>query len=92
VPASNTHECFSEFVGQEVVGVLFGAVPVGRKDIARGTKTLVFEDGRGLTISSSGSYWIDSAEDVQRAIRATKKALEATQRDLAGVLDLAGAA
>lgn len=91
VPASNTPDCFSEFIGQKVVGALFNALPVNRKDLSRGTKTLIFEDGRGLTISSIGTYWIENAEEITRAVRATERKLKATQRELAGVLDLAGA-
>ena len=87
--ASNTRECFSEFVGQEVIGVLFDACPPNRRDIASGTKTLVFTDGRGLTIASNGSYWIESMSDVARAIRYQKDKLDRTQADIAGVLALA---
>ena len=90
MPASNTRECFSEFVGQEVIGVLFDACPPNRRDLASGTKTLVFTDGRGLTIASSGSYWIESMSDVARAIRYQKDKLDRTQADIAGVLALAG--
>lgn len=90
MPAANTRECFSEFMGQKVVGVLFDALPWSRKDIARGTKTLVFEDGRGLTISSKGTYWIESADDVARAIRRRQDDLAQTERELLGTLALAG--
>lgn len=88
---ANTRECFSEFVGQKVVGVLFDALPLSRADLRAGTKTLIFEDGRGLHIHSNGSFGIVTKEDVDSAIRATQRRIEATQRDLAGVLDLAGA-
>lgn len=91
MPASNTRDCFSEFIGQKVVGCLFDALPVSRRDIASGTKTLVFEDGRGLTISSKGTFWIESKNEVDSAIRAKKQELAATQKEIAGVLELAGA-
>lgn len=91
MPASNTNDCFSEFIGQRVVGTLFGALPPSRRDIACGTKTLVFEDGRGLTISERGSFWIDSAEDVKRAIDIKKRELDKTKQEIKGVLGLAGA-
>lgn len=55
-PASNTRDCYREFVGQRLIGLVFDALPVRRRDIARGTVTMIFEDGRGLTIGSNGSY------------------------------------
>jgi hypothetical protein len=90
VSTANTRDCFSTFIGQRVKGVLFDALPVARRDLASGTKTLVFEDGRGLTISSKGTYWVESVRDVQRAIRQQEKALSTTMDELAGVLQLAG--
>jgi hypothetical protein len=88
--AANTFECFREFIGHKVVGVLRDALPVGNQGIASGTKTLVFDDGRGLTIASNGSWWIDRADDVARAIRSRQQALEATADELKDVLELAG--
>ncbi len=90
MPAANTHACFSEFIGRKVVGTLFNALPVSRRDIAAGTKTLVFDDGRGLTIASNGSYWIESADEVRRAVEVRERELLTTQTELAGVLSLAG--
>jgi hypothetical protein len=87
--ASNTHDCFREFVGQKVIGLLFSALPWNRRDLAAGTKTLIFEDGRGLTIASNGSYWIESVEDVDTAVKYRQKELLATQRELAEVIELA---
>jgi hypothetical protein len=88
--SANTKDCFRECIGRTVVGVLFDALPVNRRDIAAGTKTLVLDDGRGLTIASNGSFWIDSAEEVARAIRSKRQQLAATQSELEGVLELAG--
>jgi hypothetical protein len=88
--ASNTRDCFRAFVGQKVIGLLFNALPVNRRELAAGNKTLVFDDGRGLTIAANGSFWIDSADDVQRAIVIARNALHATQAELADVLALAG--
>lgn len=88
--ASNTHECFTEFIGQKVTGVLFDALPDHRRDLARGTKTLIFEDGRGLTISSHGTYWIDSVKDIQHALKRAEEELRKTQARLANVLFAAG--
>src|SRR5690348_14170268 len=89
--ASNTHDCFRAFIGQRCVGVMFDALPVNRRDIASGTKTLVFEDGRGLTVAANGSYWIESAEDVGRAVSQRREDLARMQLDLVEVLSLAGA-
>lgn len=88
--ASNTKECFRECVGKKVVGVLFNAMPPSRKDLANGTKTLLFDDGSGLTISSNGSYWLEHPEDVKRAIAAAHSDLCRNQRDLRDVLNAAG--
>jgi len=88
--AANTRSCFSEFIGQSVVGVIFDALPPSNRDVARGTKTLIFDDGRGLTFASNGSYWIDNADDVRRAIRRREQELRATESELVGVLALAG--
>jgi hypothetical protein len=89
VPSSNTNDCFSEFIGQKVVGVLFDALPPLIRRGEYSTRTLIFEDGRGLTIASNGSFWIDNAEAVARAVKRTRRHLEATQNQLAGVVALA---
>jgi hypothetical protein len=52
---SNTFECFRDVIGLKVVGVLKDAMPPSRRDLAAGTKTLVFEDGTGLTFAPNGS-------------------------------------
>lgn len=88
---SNARDCFSECVGHKVVGVLFDALPVGRRDLSGGTKTLVFENGQGLTISARGFYWIESAEEVRRAVRSKRAELDRVQGEIEGVLALAGA-
>jgi hypothetical protein len=87
---SNTPACFEEFIGQKVIGCLFDALPVRGREAA-GSKTLIFEDGRGLTISSTGSYWIERVEDVRSAVTAAQRRLARTKRQIEGVLDLAGA-
>lgn len=88
--ASNTKDCFKEVIGKSVIGVLFDALPVGRHDLAQGTKTLVFDDGTGLTISSNGSFWRENAEDVKRAIDIKGQELAATKDCIEAVLALAG--
>jgi hypothetical protein len=85
---SNTKACFDTFLGQKVKGVLFGGLH-GHEQ--HDTKTLIFEDGRGLTFSGSGTYWVTSRSDVERAVRLAKAQLEATEVRLREVLDLAGA-
>jgi hypothetical protein len=89
--ASNTRDCFREFIGQRLIGLLFGALPLNRNDLSSGTTTMVFADGRGLTLGGNGSYWIDSADDVQRAVNRSRAALEQTQADIREVLATAGA-
>ena len=66
--ASNTKECFRECVGKKVVGVLFDVMPLGRSDLSIGTKTLLFDDGSGLTISSKGTFWSQRPKEVKLAI------------------------
>lgn len=88
---SNTHDCIKATRGLTIVGFLFDALPLGRSDLSRGTKTLVFSDGTGLTFSSSGSYWPESAVDIQRAIKRMEGQLRATQENYEAVLEVAGA-
>lgn len=88
--ASNTKDCFRYCIGKQVTGVLFDALPLGRCDLSSGTKTMIFEDGTGLTIANNGSFWIESADEIQRAVRSRKEELETTQRELADVLAVAG--
>lgn len=68
--ASNTKECFRECGGKKVVGGLFDAMPSGRSDLSRGTKTLLFDDGSGLTISAKGAFWVEHPEEVKRVLDA----------------------
>jgi hypothetical protein len=89
--ASNTHECFEEFLGQRLIGLLFNAMPANRADLRAGNRHLIFEDGRALTLSDSGSYWIDSEKDVRRAIEAKKRELDQNSKEIEAVLELAAA-
>lgn len=89
--ASNTRDCFSTWIGCKVVGVLFDAMPPRRKDLSGGTKTLIFEDGYGLTISSHGTFWVEKPDDIQWALREKRRELEATGAELESVLEAAGA-
>ena len=88
--ASNTKDCFRECIGKTVVGVLFDAMPPNRKDLAAGTKTLVFDDGTGLTLNDSGAFWRESAAEVKYAVAERHSELSALQREISDVLDLAG--
>ena len=91
--ASNTKDCFRECVGKKIKGVLFDALPNGgRRDLSNGTKTLVFDDGSGLTISSNGSFWRENVEEVSQAIQRKRADLEDNERDIKDVLTAAGAA
>lgn len=85
--ASNTHDCFREFLGQKLTGLLFGALPLGRADLSSGTKTLIFADGRGLTISSHGAYWIDSADEIHRAVMHRRREISQSLGELHLQLD-----
>ena len=87
-PASNTNDCFREFIGQKVVGVLFDALPINGKH--HSSKALIFEDGRALTIYANGSFWVDSKEDVERAIAQKAEQIKRLQAEHAEVLVLAG--
>ena len=90
MPASNTRDCFREFVGQKLVGLMFDAMPMSRADLKAGNAHLIFEDGRALTLSNNGSYWIDSADDVIRALEANKRRLEQLQRETSEVIVASG--
>lgn len=84
-PASNTRGCFRAFLGQRMLG-LFNVL----SDDSPCT-TLIFEDGRGLTIARNGSYWVDDANTINRALERQRNRLEATQFEIAEFLTLAGA-
>lgn len=88
--ASNTKDCVRDQIGKRIVGVLFDALPLSDRRLAAGNKTFVFEDGSGFTFSSSGSFWEERADDIKRAVNRQRERLEANQRDLQDVLDLAG--
>lgn len=90
--AANTRECFSACIGKTIVGVLFDALPVTNRSLATGNRTLIFEEGWGLTLSDNGSYWLESAEEIDRAVSLKRDELRQTQDELAGVLKLAGRA
>lgn len=90
--ASNTKECFREVVGLTVKGVLFDALPASDHALAVGSKTLVFSDGTGLTISHNGSFWRESQESIQRALWPYRERLRLLQEDAQDVLALAGEA
>jgi hypothetical protein len=87
---SNTHECFESFIGHTIKGLLFHALPLGRRDLSCGSKTFVFECGHGLTIGDNGSFWADSPQDITRAIEIVRDKLNQSQRNLKDVLALAG--
>ncbi len=79
-PASNTEDCWREFIGQRLKGLVINPE----------SRTLVFEDGRGLTVHHAGSYWITPVLDVTRAIEERRQHLRRIERDLQDVLLLAG--
>lgn len=79
---SNTKDCFRYCVGKTVRGVLFSG---------NGDKTLILDDGTGLTINSHGAYWITSKGNVDIAIRDRLATLEQNKRDIEEALQAAGA-
>ena len=89
--ASNTRDCFRACIGKRVVGLLFDTLPLGRPDLSAGNKTVIFDDGSGLTISSNGSYWLEVEEHIAEGIKSKKRALELVKQDIQEVVDLANA-
>lgn len=87
---ANITEVFRSFIGCTVKGCLFNAFPLNRHDLSAGSKTLIFDCGWGLTISSSGAYWAERPEEVKRAVERTKESLQKTQEEIRQVLQVAG--
>lgn len=90
MPASNTKEAIRELVGRRIIGVMFDALPLNDRKLQAGNKTLIFEDGTGFTFNTTGSFWLETSNDIGRAVAVVRSQLEATQQELAGVLELAG--
>lgn len=88
--ASNTKDCFRECIGKKVIGVLFDALPRNRKDLSAGTKTLVFDDKTGLTITSEGAFWLETKEEIEFAVHERRRELESCKREIEDVLQVAG--
>ena len=72
-PASNTDDCFREFIGLRVKGAV----------MLRDSRLLIFEDGRGLVVHHNGSFWVRSKEDVAREVSLRRRHLEDVQREMA---------
>ena len=89
--ASNTKDAVRELIGRRIVGVLFDTLPLGRADLNSGTKTLVFDDGSGFTFTAHGTFWQESQQEIARAVSVAQKQLSDVQREVEGVLSLAGA-
>lgn len=81
-PASNTFECFLTFRGQKMLGVLGNVWPLQSQSEGGENTTMVFEDGRGLTISSGGAHWVSSQQDVARAIQSLRSDLKKAQENI----------
>ena len=82
---SNTDEVFRTFIGCQVKGVLHA-----RNTQGGSIKILVFECSWGLAFNSNGSHWTERPEAVQKIIRTTREALNASNRELKHILSLAG--
>lgn len=83
---SNTRGCFSACIGRKIIGVLFNI----HKTIDNGTKTFVFDDGTGFTVSDNGSFWRETSDEIRRAIDPIKQRLQQTSEEIKGVLELSG--
>lgn len=82
---SNTDEVFRTFIGCALKGLLH------KRNTSGGYYTvLVFECGWGLAINDNGSHWVESPEDVQRAVREHKRNLDHNKQELEHILRLAG--
>jgi hypothetical protein len=81
--ASNSRECLESFIGARLTGVLLDAYADASY------KTLIFDDGRGLTFSGEGAFWAESKEGISRAIARRKAELKKTQIELEKMLKLA---
>lgn len=87
--ASNTKDCFRECIGKHIKGVIFDALPIN-SNCSTGTKTLIFEDSSGLTISSHGTFWLEDPKTIQDAIKYRRIELEKTKLDIEEILSLTG--
>jgi hypothetical protein len=91
VKEANTKDCFRDLIGRRIIGVLFDALPSGGTGVRVGNKTLILDDGTGFTFHSSGSFWQETKEAIDRAIDRQIGELRAAQRDIEEVLAVAGA-
>lgn len=82
IPASNTKECFRYCIGLQVIGVMFG----------NDGYTLVFDNGTGLTLNSTGAFWIEGRDAIDRMRGEHRQRLEHLTADLRDVLALSGEA
>ena len=81
--AANTAACFTTFVGQRLLGVL----EVRNLPSAGTHKTLVFDDGRGLSLGAN-AFWVDPPSVVREEIAAQLAQAEKTAQVLAGLRPL----
>lgn len=86
--ASNTEECLLELRGRTIVGVLMNAT---HATTSQSTRTLLLDDGTGITWNERGAFWRESANDVKRVLDARIKELEKTQDALSRMPEHAGA-
>ena len=90
--ASNTRGAIMTFIGCQVKGLLESALPLSRRDLAAGNKTIVFTCGWGLTFNRNGAYWVDSTDDIQVAIARLQREYADTTGRLEELFTLAGEA
>ncbi len=80
---SSTDEVFRTFIGCKVKGLLHFYNGWSHR-------VLVFECGWGLVFCSTGAYWAINPDDVQAHLRRSRQDLTNTQKELEGILALAG--
>jgi len=81
---SNTDEVFRTFIGEKVKGILHG-FGYGHSKVI-----LVFDCGWGLCFNSNGSHWVENPSDIKSMTNRTKRDLADNNRELEGILHLAG--
>jgi hypothetical protein len=89
--ASNTRDVFRAAMGETIAGMLFYALPAGSPELQVGNVTLVFASGWGITISSGGAYWVESPDQITRAVDIQRRQLDDAEREIRDLLALAGA-
>ena len=92
-PLENTPDCFMKLFGKKLTGVVFNALPhgeAGRNDRVKGTKTLLFENGEGITVYNGGFYRWESSYNISVAIKQRVQELRAAEFKIMDEIGLMG--